>query len=200
MVAEHINALTKEWRLIGFVGGPDDRVGDIIGSAMVLGTDDWLTTRPDPTDVVIAVGRPQRRAEIASRLRPWDNLRFPNLIHPTVSMDATRVEFGCGNVITAGVALTCDIEIGDFNYLNLNATVGHDVRIGSFNVINPGTNLSGRVFIGDEVLVGTGAQLLEEVKVDDGAVIGAGAVVVKDVATGVTVVGVPAKPLPATNS
>ena len=112
---------------------------------------------------------------------------------------STRVasEFGSGNVVAAGVALTCDIEMGDFNYLNLNVTVGHDVRIGSFNVLNPGANISGGVVMRDQILVGTGAQLLEDVEVRDKAVIGAGAVVVRDVPEEETVVGVPAKPLPA---
>ena len=194
MVAEHINAVADTWRFIGFIDRSEEQVGERVGSSRVIGTDDWLATRNEPTDVVIAVGQPGRRADIGGRLQPRDDLSFPNLIHPTVSMDA-RVEFGSGNVVTAGVVLTCDIEIGDFNYLNLNATVGHDARIGSFNVINPGANLSGGVVIGDEVLVGTGAQLLEDIKVGDRAVIGAGAVVLKDVDAGVTVAGVPAKPL-----
>ena len=195
MVAELINALTHEWRLVGFVDASEQRVGESLGSSTIVGADDWLLNRKEPTDVVVAIGEPSVRAEVVRRIQPCTHLRFPNLIHPGVSVDATRVEFGSGNVITAGVALTCDIEIGDFNYLNLNVTVGHDARIGSFNVLNPGTNVSGRVVIGDEVLVGTGAQLLEGVEVADRALVGAGAVVVKNVEAGVTVVGIPAKPL-----
>ena len=195
MVAEQINSLTHEWRLVGFVDASEQQVGENVGSSTVVGTDDWLIDRGEPTDVVVAIGEPSVRAKVARRIQPCSHLRFPNLIHPGVSVDANRIEFGSGNVVTAGVALTCDIEIGDFNYLNLNVTVGHDARIGSFNVLNPGTNVSGRVVIGDQVLLGTGAQLLEGVEVADGAVVGAGAVVVKNVDAGVTVVGIPAKPL-----
>jgi serine acetyltransferase len=56
-------------------------------------------------------------------------------------------------------------------------------------------NISGGVDIGRGVLVGTGAQILQYVRVGDGATVGAGAVVRSDVPAGVTVVGIPAKPL-----
>jgi sugar O-acyltransferase (sialic acid O-acetyltransferase NeuD family) len=195
MVAERINALTREWRFLGFVDGSEQRLGESVGSSTIVGTDEWLANRREPTDVVVAIGQPHLRADVTRRIRGNCHLSFPNLIHPNVSIDATRVEFGIGNVITAGVALTCDIEVGDFNYFNLNVTVGHDVRIGSFDVLNPGANVSGGVVIGNQVLVGTGAQLLEGVDVRDRAIVGAGAVVVQDVAEDETVVGVPAKPL-----
>lgn len=195
MVAEQINALTHEWQFLGYVDSSEERLGETVGNSKIVGADDWLVNREEPTDVVVAIGQPHTRAELVRRISVNSHLRFPNLIHPTVSVDARRVEFGAGNVVTAGVALTCDIEIGDFNYLNLSATVGHDVQIGSFNVVNPGANLSGRVVIGDQVLVGTGAQLLEGVRVGDSSIIGAGAVVVRDVEDSVTVIGVPAKPL-----
>lgn len=49
--------------------------------------------------------------------------------------------------------------------------------------------------IGAGVSLGTGAKLLGPITVGDGASVGANAVVVQDVAAGVTVAGVPAKPL-----
>jgi len=45
------------------------------------------------------------------------------------------------------------------------------------------------------VFIGTGATLLSHVHVGEGAVIGAGATVTRSVARGVTVAGVPARPL-----
>ncbi|MBK5110615.1 MAG: hypothetical protein JJE10_04520 [Thermoleophilia bacterium] len=51
--------------------------------------------------------------------------------------------------------------------------------------------------LGPNVNVGTGAKILGAVKLGEGCVVGANAVVVDDVATGVVVAGVPARPVKA---
>jgi len=61
--------------------------------------------------------------------------------------------------------------------------------------IAPGAHLGGEVTIGEGVLIGIGATVMPQRRVGDWAVVGAGACVVEDVPDGVTVVGVPARPL-----
>ena len=51
--------------------------------------------------------------------------------------------------------------------------------------------------IGDGVFIGAGARVLGGIDVGDGASVGANAVVVRDVRAGATVVGIPARELPA---
>ena len=79
--------------------------------------------------------------------------------------------------------------------VNLACTLGHESRIGEGSVLNPTVNISGGVVLDKGVLVGTGAQILQYVQIGEGATVGAGAVVNRDVPAGVTVVGIPAKPL-----
>ena len=88
-------------------------------------------------------------------------------------------------------------------------TIGERCMISSFVAIYSSKNdltaevpalapaVSSPVVLGNDVFVGVGAKILPGVTIGDRAVIGAGAVVVHDVAPGQTVVGLPAKPLPA---
>jgi acetyltransferase-like isoleucine patch superfamily enzyme len=61
--------------------------------------------------------------------------------------------------------------------------------------VMPNAAVSGDVVAGHRVLVGTGAVVRQGVRLGDDVRVGAGAVVVGDVADGLTVVGVPARPV-----
>lgn len=70
-----------------------------------------------------------------------------------------------------------------------------DVEIGVNCMIFQQVTLSGPVVMGGHVDVGAGAKLMAPLRVADHSTIGANAVVTKDVLSGQTVVGVPAKPI-----
>lgn len=185
-----------EWRLEGFIAADDRDVGRDLGFAKVVGDDSWLLEGGISCGLVLGVGLPAVRERIAERyLSEGARFSYPTFVHPTAVVDRARVQFGQGNMVTAGCVFTCDIEVGDFNLFNLQATVGHDARIGNYCVFNPSVNLSGGVHIRDGVLVGTGAQVLENREVGRRATVGAGAVVTKDVGERLTVVGIPARAL-----
>jgi len=183
----------KRWNRFVFVAEDESRLGQTLSLGCIGLTDAELARLGEPAQVVIGVGYPRARRAIAQRLRANPALSFPNLIHPGVELDEQLVTLGEGNVITKGVVLTCDIQIGDFNLVNWNSTIGHDTTIGSYNVINPGASVSGRVVIGDGCMLGTGCRLLETLTVASETVIGAGAVVTRPIATAGTYVGVPAR-------
>jgi sugar O-acyltransferase (sialic acid O-acetyltransferase NeuD family) len=146
--------------------------------------------------IVLPIGFPKVKRKIFSNvLADIENLVFPNLIHPSVSVKRETLDIGVGNIITAGVRLTTSIKIGNFNLFNLNSTVGHDVVIGDFCVINPVATISGGVTIEDDVLVGTGGNVLQNITLKARSTVGAGALVSKEVPEDTTVVGIPAKPL-----
>jgi sugar O-acyltransferase (sialic acid O-acetyltransferase NeuD family) len=190
-----VNRLKPEWNLLGFLDVEAASVGTKVGPYSVVGTDDFLEAYSGELHVVIGIGIPQTIRRLAEQVRSAKHLRFPNLIHPSVIMDRERVSFGQGNIACAGTIFTTDIEIGSFNIINLGCTIGHDCQIGSYNVINPGTNISGGVTIADACLLGTGATILQYKKIADAAIVGAGSVVMQNVGPGLTVLGLPAKPL-----
>ena len=83
------------------------------------------------------------------------------------------------------------VVIGETAKIGDRVTIYHDVTLG-------GTSLKREIRhpqVGDDVIIGAGAQLLGPINVGNGARVGSNAVVVKDVPAGVTVVGVPARPV-----
>lgn len=85
----------------------------------------------------------------------------------------------------AGCVIGETAEIGD------DVTLYHGVTLGG-TALEPGKR---HPTVGNCVVIGSGAQVLGPVTIGDGARIGANAVVLKDVAKGITVVGIPARPV-----
>ena len=192
-LARQVDPASTRWSRISFVAEEESLLGCRFAYGEIRFTDALVQSCTMKADVVIGVGHPHVRREIAQRLSSQPNLSFPNLIHPSVDIDMSCVSIGRGNIVTKGVIMTCDIKIGEFNLFNWNTTVGHDVSIGSYNVINPGCNLSGNVVLEDACLIGTGTQVLENRAIASDVVVGAGSVVINSTEPNGMYVGNPAR-------
>ena len=115
-------------------------------------------------------------------------------VHPAATV-GDDVELGPGTVIAAGARVTTHVRFGRHVHVNTNATVAHDCVLGSYVTVSPGANISGNVTLDEGVYVGTNAAVIQGLHVAAWSTVGAGALVHRDVAPGITVVGVPAGPV-----
>ncbi|MFT7599420.1 MAG: sugar O-acyltransferase (sialic acid O-acetyltransferase NeuD family) [Acidimicrobiales bacterium] len=115
-----------------------------------------------------------------------------------VHADATIgpwVDVGVGCMISPGARVTGNVRLGRHCQLHTGSIVSHDGVLADYVTLSPGTTLCGGVTVGARSTVFAGATVMPDVTIGSDATVGAGALVNKDVGDGVTVVGVPAKPL-----
>lgn len=116
----------------------------------------------------------------------------PPLVHPLADV-GTDVELAPGAVVFAQATVTTNIQLGSHVHIGRGAAVGHDSTLADWSSVMPLASISGNVTLGERAFVGTGALLRQGVSVGADATVGMGAVVLRDVESGQTVVGNPAR-------
>lgn len=140
-----------------------------------------------------AIGNNAQRSAAAARLIAA-GFTLPALVHPAAILGHGAV-VGDGATVLARAVIGPDARVGRLALINTGAIVEHDCIVDEAAHIAPGAILAGGVRIGAGAMVGAGAVVGPGVTVGAGAIIGAGAAVLADVPAGVTVAGVPARPL-----
>lgn len=191
-----VEALLADGALIaGILDADPARLGDTVLGVPVIGddriADDFPCDAVRLVNGIGSIGLPALRRAIFERFLAR-GFAFATVVHPSAVV-ASDVELGEGAQVMAGVVLQPGCHIGRNAIINTRASVDHDCTIGDHAHIAPGVTLSGGVTVGSGCHLGTGATVIQGVRIGDGSVVGAGAVVTKDVAAGVTVLGVPAR-------
>ncbi|QQS10320.1 MAG: NeuD/PglB/VioB family sugar acetyltransferase [Phycisphaerales bacterium] len=133
--------------------------------------------------------------DLAARRRAITALPAANFARLAPAECDPTVTFAPGAIAAIGAIIQPHARIGAHAIINTGAIVEHECEIAENAHIAPGAILAGRVRIGRDTLVGIGSRVLPGVRIGAGCVVGAGAVVTADVADGVRVAGVPAKPI-----
>lgn len=140
---------------------------------------------------IVGIGRPRVRKQVADRIEKlgWSPA---TLVHPAAVI-GTKVDIGPGTVICSGVQVSTNVQVGRHVHVNPNATIGHDAFLSDFVSVNPAATVSGEVRVGPRTLLGANSIVLQGLIVGQDALVGAAACAVRDVASGATVKGVPAR-------
>lgn len=139
-----------------------------------------------------AIGDNRLREETCRLLESY-GIPLQGANHPSAVV-SRYAQIDPGVVICAGAIIGTGAWIGAGSIINTRASVDHDCRISPYVHIAPRATLGGNVTIETRAWIGLGACVREGIRIGADAVVGAGAVAVKSVPSGMTVVGVPAKP------
>jgi acetyltransferase EpsM len=177
-----------------WIEGLDRSRADPSHDPPILWVDEQAGFEPD-LPILPAIGSVERMG-IVRRL-VGEGRRLSRLIHPSAVVAPTAVvEAGC--VVFPMVVVGAKAHVGEGTVLNRGALIGHHTAIGPYSFVGPGANVCGLVTLGTQAYIGAGAVVRDRVNVGEHAVVGMGAVAVKDVPAGITVVGLPARPLERT--
>lgn len=196
-LVQSCNEPTERYQVVCFIDDNTATHGSILNGVPVMGLFEAHANFPQ-AKVVSGIGIPKTR-QLVMEKAALIGFDFGTIIHPRVER-SQWIEIGTGTVICAGNILTTNIVLGQHVQINLDCTIGHDVVMGDYTTLAPGVHVSGCVRFGQRVYVGTGAVIINgtqenPIMIGDDVVIGAAACVTKSVPAGLTVVGVPAKPL-----
>ena len=160
----------------------------------ILGDKEYLR-KLNTKDIVffVAIGINQTRQRISLSLLS-SGFELCTIIHPSAII-AKDTFIDIGTVLMAGTVLNTSSKIGRFCIINSSSSIDHDCIIGEAVHICPGVKLAGDVHIGDMSWIGINSCVIEGKRIGRDCTVGAGACVTKDIDSGLTVVGIPAKPL-----
>lgn len=198
---EVLPLVRQELRLRGIVDAQlvfvdDNPTVSEINGHRVLTYAEYLEAPAAAKYAAVAIGNSVIREQIVNRCTRDGVLPLAVRAMNSIVLDA--VDLGDGSILCPFVTLTSNIRIGRQFHANIYSYVAHDCIIGDYVTFAPSVKCNGNIVIEDHAYIGTGAVIKQgqpgrPLTIGRGAVVGMGAVVTKDVPSGVTVVGNPAR-------
>lgn len=189
-IVKTINMKKPTWNAVGFIDDNLDALSGIECNIKVISTiQEWSPSNDDYVAIGIAGTHIKKKiVEVLTR----KGARFANIIHPDANIGSYN-EMGKGLVICSHADITVNCKIGNFVFLNSYAAVGHDAVIGDYCTLFPYCNVSGYTVLGEGVTIGALASTYPGIMIGDFATVGMNSAVIRNVKSGRTVMGVPAK-------
>lgn len=178
------------WQQIAFVDDQPD-AGRILNLPHVGTSADLRGLRPTYRAAAVGIGDSRIRLELLL-LCAQLGFELPVIVHPSAVVSPSA-SLGSGTVVFAQAAINAGAVLERGCVVNTSATVDHDCRLDEGVHVCPGTHLAGNVVVGARAWLGIGSCVKHGISIGSDVTVGAGAAVVANVASGLTVVGVPAR-------
>lgn len=187
-----------EHELAGLVDANEALWGGTVLGVPVLGDDTLLPGLREKGVIGFfmglgSVGDPDARRRLFDQA-VGSGLAPITVVHRQAVISASAA-LGPGTVAMAGAIINADAVVGANVIINTAAVIEHDCVIGDHVHVATGAKLAGAVVVGESAHIGVGAAVRQCVQIGAGAIVGAGAAVISDVAPGLVVGGVPARPI-----
>lgn len=183
--------------ITGVTGILDDDAslhGTLIAGVPVVGAVDDAADRDE--QLLVCIGPSSARGQVVRRLTESGvgDDRFAVFVARSARIGATST-IGTGSIILDGVVVTADVVVGRHVVIMPNVVATHDDQLADCATLAAGVSLGGSVRVGTGAYLGMNACVRQGVTVGDEATVGMGAVVLRDVPSGETWAGVPARAL-----
>lgn len=186
-------ALLAGWESIAFFDDAWPGVSTV-GPWEVVGSIDALVVESRQfAGAVVAIGDNAARLARLGELERHA-ITVVSVVHPAAAV-SPFAHMSAGSVVFAGAVINPFARIGQGCIISTCASVDHDCELGDGVHVSPGARLGGGVRVGRASWIGIGASVKHGVTIGSDVTVGAGAAVTDDVADGMTVVGVPARPI-----
>ena len=187
--AKDINAIKKQWDILGYIDDNPNALEGCEKEFPILGkAGEWIPAEDEV--YAAAIANPKIKEKLVCLLKSKGAV-FTSIIHPNANIgDHNRI--GEGVIIYPNASITVNCKIGKFVSV-LGSNLGHDLNIGDYSTISGNCSLNGHVSIGNRVFIGTHCAVIPSRKIGDDAFICAGSIVISNVSPGSKVFGNPAK-------
>ena len=189
LLIEQINTVKPEWNLLGFVDDNKSLHGRCFYGYNVIGCVDSLNTY-ESIYAICSISDSKIKKRIVNNLS--SKIEFANLIHPS-SIIGKDCIMGKGIIIQAHCIITTNVNLGNHIQINPQCGIGHDSIIKDFCSLYWNVNVSGNVVIGEGCILGTKTTIIQGLTIGSWSVIGSASNVIRDIPSGSTAVGNPAR-------
>lgn len=181
------------WRPVGFLDDEPSRRGCDYYKLPILGPLDSAVRFPE-CSFINAIGS-AKSAPLKPSLMERTGIpidRFVTLKHPSAYVSSSAV-IGSGTAITQNCVVMSEAVVGLHVKTLPLATISYGADIGDYSTIAGGAVVAAEVRIGRCGYIGANSAIRERIKIGDNVVVGMGAMVTRDIGSGCTVVGSPAR-------